>query len=546
MNDQPIRVMALHALTYCERLFYLEEVEEIRIADAAVFAGRTLHEELRKTEEENGEWTSLELSSEILGLTGKVDCLKRRDGVIIPYEHKKGRSLRIDKKPYAWPADEIQVTAYGMLLEENTGLKVSECRIRYHSENVTVKIPFDEAAKGKVFDAISRAQELRASTERPPITQNDKLCIRCSLAPVCLPEEERLIEDKKWEPLRLFPPDRELKTIHVIDHSAKISRAGDTLTVKIADKETKTFPMREVGSVVIHGYAQMTTQALHLCAVNDIPVHWLSPGQRYITGTSPGAGMVQRKIRQYQALTDKDKCIDLTRKLVTAKIETSIRYILRATRGLDRKKNDLEQHISIMRKSLKSLSSAKGIDEMRGHEGMAGKAYFASLPTLIRDEIPDEMRFLRRSRRPPKDRFNALLGYGYALLYGAVFQAVVAVGLEPALGFYHKPRSASHPLVLDLMELFRIPLWDMCLIGSINRLQWDPEDDFVVSPGKVWLSGPGRRKAVQLFEERLSASWKHPVIQYSLSYARLVELEIRLLEKEWTGSPGLFAKMRLR
>lgn len=73
-----IRVMALHALAYCERLFYLEEVEEIRIADASVYAGRTLHEELRQTEEEKGEWTSRMLSSPALGLTGKVDCLRRR------------------------------------------------------------------------------------------------------------------------------------------------------------------------------------------------------------------------------------------------------------------------------------------------------------------------------------------------------------------------------------------------------------------------------------------------------------------------------------
>jgi CRISPR-associated protein Cas1 len=42
-DDPPIRVMALHALAYCERLFYLEEVEEIRVADDAVFAGRELH-----------------------------------------------------------------------------------------------------------------------------------------------------------------------------------------------------------------------------------------------------------------------------------------------------------------------------------------------------------------------------------------------------------------------------------------------------------------------------------------------------------------------
>jgi CRISPR-associated protein Cas1 len=50
-----IRVMALHALAYGERLFYLEEVEEIRIADPAVYAGRRLHEELAASDEGDSE-----------------------------------------------------------------------------------------------------------------------------------------------------------------------------------------------------------------------------------------------------------------------------------------------------------------------------------------------------------------------------------------------------------------------------------------------------------------------------------------------------------
>lgn len=37
---EPLRIMSLHALAYCERLFYLEEVEEMRMADEHVYAGR--------------------------------------------------------------------------------------------------------------------------------------------------------------------------------------------------------------------------------------------------------------------------------------------------------------------------------------------------------------------------------------------------------------------------------------------------------------------------------------------------------------------------
>ena len=165
---------------------------------------------------------------------------------------------------------------------------------------------------------------------------------------------------------------------------------------------------------------------------------------------------------------------------------------------------------------------------------------------MLGPQVPEELRAVNRNRRPPLDRFNALLSYGYGLLHTAVMRAVLASGLEPALGFFHTPRSAAYPLVLDLMELFRVSLWDMVLVGSLNRGQWDPAADFAVSRAKVWLSEGGRKKAIGLFEARLQESWKHPVLNYSLSYARTIELEARLLEKEWTGEPGLFARSRLR
>ena len=63
---------------------------------------------------------------------------------------------------------------------------------------------------------------------------------------------------------------------------------------------------------------------------------------------------------------------------------------------------------------------------------------------------------------------------------------------------------------------------------------------------QVWLSNTGRKKAIEVYERRKEDRWKHPVTKYSLSYARLIELEARLLEKEWAGEPGLFARMRLR
>ena len=541
--EPTIRVMALHALSYCERLFYLEEVEEIRVADAAVYAGRRLHEELAANE---GESVSLALESATLGIRGKVDCLRRRNSQFIPYEHKRGRSAKGDAGPQAWPSDRLQVCAYAMLLEEHTGASIEEARIRYHANNATVRVPVDDKAREEVRMAVARAKELRQSVQRPPVTENDRLCLRCSLAPICLPEEERLAKDTDWEPVRLFPPDRERQTVHVATHGARIGKSGETLVVTDTAGEKQVFPVREVGEIVIHGYAQVSTQAIHLCASQEVGVHWFTRGGRYVSGLVSSTSPVQRRIRQFEALRDPGLIFRLGRRLVIARGSSQLGFLLRASRGKDRKALGIADAVQGLRNALRAASYAERIDSLRGHEGDAGRHYFSGFPGLLRSDLDDRLRFNGRNRRPPQDRINALLSFGYALLYRDVLQAIMVVGLEPAFGFFHRPRSAAHPLVLDLMELFRVPLWDMPLVASINRLQWDAEEDFTQAGKQVWLTDSGRKKAIEVYERRKEDRWKHPVTGYSLSYARLIELETRLLEKEWAGEPGLFARMRLR
>lgn len=136
--------MALHALAYCERLFYLEEVEEIRVADHRVYAGRTLHE--TELPDDGGELVNVTLESECWGLKGKLDYLRYRDGHAIPFEHKRGRSNGDE----AWESDRLQVTAYAALLAEHLDRPIPEGRIRYHATNKTVRVPIDKAAHAAV------------------------------------------------------------------------------------------------------------------------------------------------------------------------------------------------------------------------------------------------------------------------------------------------------------------------------------------------------------------------------------------------------------
>ena len=406
----PVRVMALHALAYCQRLFYLEEVEEIRVADHRVFAGRHLHAALEAGEE--GESVSLELSSEPLGLLGKVDCLRRRDGSHLPYEHKRGRPARApDNTPEAWPSDRIQLIAYAVLLEEAFDQPIPEGRIRYHAANVTVRVPINDRAKTDLRDAIADAQRLRETVVRPPITDNARLCENCSLAPVCLPEEVRQARDPEHDPLRLFPQDRDGTTLHVVAQSTVVGISGNSLVVKPRDGQDVKHPASGIDTLLLHGFTQVTTQAIRKCVEYGIGVHWLSASGYHIASLAPTAGQVQRRIRQYRALTAEDTCLRLAKQLASAKVEGQYRYLMRASRSNDEARAAIQLSLNGIKPLIAGIPAAGDRDSLRGLEGWAAVHYFAALRKLLGSQVHNDLRSDSRSRRPPQDRWNACLSY---------------------------------------------------------------------------------------------------------------------------------------
>ncbi|MCP3103966.1 type I-MYXAN CRISPR-associated endonuclease Cas1 [Myxococcus sp. K15C18031901] len=540
--EQTLRVHSLHALAYCERLFYLEEVEELRVTDAAMFAGRRLHVQLQ----EEGERVELEVSSEALGLHGRVDAVRERAGVLVVYEHKRGRHAPGADAPEAWPGDRLQAGAYALLMEERfPGARV-ECRVRYHQTQTTVRFELGDTLRRQVREAVARARLLRAATTRPPVTTEERKCARCSLAPVCLPEEERLVAEA--ERPRLFPEDDVRQVLHVATAGSRVGRSAEELVVTPPEGEGEPtrLPVRQVSALISHGAVQVSSQALSLCVDNDIGVHWFTSGGRYLGGLGGGSGNVHRRLRQFEALRQGEVCLSLARRLVTAKLEGQLRFLLRSMRGEGVGTEELTVAVRDLRALLPRCAVAPSLDVLRGLEGLGAARYFGALPCLLGETLDPRLRFDGRNRRPPKDRFNAVLGFLYGLVHREVEGAIRAVGLDVAFGFYHQPRSSAGALGLDVMEEFRVPLADMPLVASLNRKGWDAEADFEVTSDHVWLSRAGRAKAIELYERRKRETWKHNVLGYSLSYARLVELEVRLLEKEWTGKPGLFATFRLR
>lgn len=121
-----------------------------------------------------------------------------------------------------------------------------------------------------------------------------------------------------------------------------------------------------------------------------------------------------------------------------------------------------------MAQSLPLIASCEDPAQLLGLEGEAAKLYFGVFDHLVLQQQSD-FRFTSRSRRPPLDNINALLSFAYTLLTRDCTTALESAGLDPYIGFMHRPRPGRRSLALDLMEELRAVYADRFVLSCVNR-----------------------------------------------------------------------------
>jgi CRISPR-associated protein Cas1 len=196
--DDPVR--ALNQVTYCPRLYYLEYVESLMPINEHVEDGLFQHRrvddpDLQHRSRKEGDalhTRSVQLRSERLGITAKLDLVEEKNGAVYPVETKRGSGPPGGNgQPPYWDNDAVQVCAQGLLLEEERGVPVPRGILYYSGSKTRVDVPLDEDLRAKTLQAIRTIREL-SERDAPPEPLPAELrhrCFGCSLATVCQPEE---------------------------------------------------------------------------------------------------------------------------------------------------------------------------------------------------------------------------------------------------------------------------------------------------------------------------------------------------------------------
>lgn len=545
----PVRM--LNEFTYCPRLFYLEWVQGEFVDNHYTVEGRTVH---RRVDARGGQVPapeeaapfqarSVALSSEVLGLSAKIDVVEGDGGEVTPVDYKRGKPPQNPERSYE--PERVQLCAYGLLLREH-GYACGGGVLFFAEARVRVPVPFDEALVARTRELLAGARATAAGGVLPPPLRASPKCAGCSLREVCLPDETNhlrgSVDPSAIREVRA--PLEDGRPLYVSEQGARVGLSGEVLEVR--DRERRTVadaPLREVSQLVIYGNVQVSTQAIRELCEREVPICWMSYGG-WLSGMTEGLGHNNVEVRraQFRRSEDGGGSLGLAKRFVRVKI-ANCRTLLRRNHE-DPPERSLQQMAFLSR----AADGARSPAELLGIEGNAARLYFEALPGLLHP--PEERErmdfdFTTRSRRPPRDPVNALLSLCYSLLVKDVAIAARSVGLDPFVGFYHQPRFGRPALALDLMEEFRPLIADSVALFAVNTGTVTAKD-FIRSSLGVALRPEARKQMIKLYEHRMEEEITHPVFGYRISYRRVLEVQCRLLARHLLGEVDTYPEFRTR
>ncbi len=325
-----------------------------------------------------------------------------------------------------------------------------------------------------------------------------------------------------------------LNTLFIQTDGAYLAKLGQTIAVRVEDEVRLRVPVHTIGSIVCFGRVNASTAALGLCAQEGVSVSFCTDSGRLIfraTGFTPGNVLLRRD--QYRTSDDPIRSLSIAMPMVAAKITNARTTIMRAIRDHGDSENTLKTAAAQLAHSARKAMHACNLDELRGIEGEAASDYFDVLNHLItlQPELRTPFLMQGRSRRPPLDRFNAILSFLYAMLAHDARTACEAAGLDPAVGFLHRDRPGRASLALDLIEEFRSFLCDRLALSLINRQQVHASDFEMLETGAVRMTDQTRKTVVIAYQKRKQELITHPYLQEKMSVGLLVHIQARLLSR---------------
>ncbi len=520
-QPDPIACTSIREYEYCPRKYYFD-----RYGDCKSPISLSRVEMTQKSRDRFLELNPLAqvlekefISSPEVGLESTVEVVRMDQGYFIAHFR-----YGVPSKEGLWPGDKLQATAELYLSGQLGRCFSGSLFFNVTDDSLVIFVPTEEdyGRLKRVVEEMSGKDD--AEVPPPPLVDSQR-CIPCEVAGLCLPDEVVMLREGNLDrQVRKVSPNDPQRPLYLSVQGSYVRKKGDRIQIEKQGEIVESIRAFEVSQVCLFGAIGITTPLVNYLLSEDIEIaHFSAGGWFYGLSTGFPHGNIELRRRQFALAESGD--ISLARSFVLGKIKNSRTLLKRNSR------QKVENVLVRLAHGITQAEKAETQAELLGIEGSAARDYFGVFQSMLHpgsSEVPTEFRFTGRNRRPPLDPVNAMLSYLYAILIKDMTAITFNIGLEPNLGYFHRPRYGRPALALDLSEEFRSIIADSVVVSLINRREIRVED-FIIHPFGVALTAEGRKKVLSGYERRLETEVTHHLFNYTVTYRRIMDLQARLL-----------------
>lgn len=349
-----------------------------------------------------------------------------------------------------------------------------------------------------------------------------------------------------------------MATVYLTEQGSILHKKGELFLVKKEKEILRTLHGFKIDQIIIFGNVQLTSQAIASIFSQGIDTVFMSIHGKYRgrLQSQDTKNIVLRR-EQFRRMDDEKFVLKAAKMIVSGKLQNLRTMLRRINREVQNPM--MEELVLNIRKLRERVEKADNLNSARGCEGKASAMYYQGLKYGFRKDL----KFEKRTRRPPLDPVNALLSLGYTLLGNSIETAINMVGLDPYLGSLHVVDYGRPSLTLDLMEEFRAIIVDSLVLSLVNRKQITMED-FIIRktiPVKdyedmdekipqedypVLLTSGGMAKFISQYERKISQKLIYPPNGHRITYRNCFEQQVRAFVRFLKGEEEVYQPLLLR
>jgi len=317
------------------------------------------------------------------------------------------------------------------------------------------------------------------------------------------------------------------RTIYIFS-DGEIKRKENTLYFE-TEEGKKYIPVENTSEIFVFGEVTLNKRLLEFLTENEIIMHFFNHYGYYIGSFYPREHLNSGYmiLKQAEHYLDVEKRIDLARRFVYGGVE-NIKKVLAYYQNRGKELSGIIEKINSLSES---INSCRSTEELMAIEGNIREQYYYAFDVILDNE---HFIFEERTRRPPRNRLNALISFANSILYTVCLSEIYHTHLDPRIGFLHATNFRRFSLNLDVAEVFKPIIADRVIFTLVNKGMIKPQHFEQKLDGLV-LNEKGREVFIREMDERLKSTFEHKGLGRHVSYRMLIRLELYKIEKHLMG-----------